>query len=113
MLQAAPITAPGRTWANAQMRVPAPIEGLSTIAVSCWKKPPSANGDLLFEGLQRANHGGDFLVLQFGITRQGQNFAGGLLGHRQLGGGRRPSACRLLEVIRHGVVAIGGDAVSL
>src|ERR1019366_231921 len=84
MLQAAPITAPGRTWANAQMRVPAPIEGLSTIAVSCWKKPPSANAGLQWEGLQRAHYGGYFVVLQLGITGQRQNLASRPLGLRQL-----------------------------
>jgi hypothetical protein len=34
MLQSAPITAPGITWANAQMRVPGPIASVSTRACS-------------------------------------------------------------------------------
>src|ERR1019366_248190 len=112
MLQPAPITAPGRTWANAQMRVPAPIEGLSTMAVSCWKK--SVNAGLLGKSLQGVHHGGDFHVQKFRVAGQGENLAGRLLGRRQLGAGREGcpvcAACRFLEVIRHGVVDIGGDA---
>src|ERR1039457_7626436 len=96
MLQAAPITAPGRTWANAQMRVPAPTEALSTIAVSCWKKPASVNGGLLGKGVQRANHGGNLAVLQFRMAGQSQDLAGGLLRYRQLCRCRQGSPCRLL-----------------
>src|ERR1035441_8602379 len=114
MLQRAPITAPGRTWANAQMRVPAPIEGLSTIAVSCWKKASSANAGLLWESLQGAHHGGYFVVQKFGVAGQGENLAGRLLGGRQWCAGREGGSvcptCRHLEVIRHGVVDVRGDA---
>src|SRR5438105_1195839 len=44
MLQFAPITAPGSTWANAQIRVPSPIEWLSTSAVSCLKYLAASTG---------------------------------------------------------------------
>ncbi|GIU88060.1 MAG: hypothetical protein KatS3mg009_2575 [Acidimicrobiia bacterium] len=38
-LQSAPITAPGRTCAKAQTRVPGPIEGDSQIACGCTNAP--------------------------------------------------------------------------
>src|ERR1700680_2025976 len=44
MLQSAPITAPGSTWANAQIRVPFPMEWLSTSAVSCLKYSAASTG---------------------------------------------------------------------
>ena len=37
MLQSAPITAPGRTWANAQTRVPSPTDELSQMPPGCTK----------------------------------------------------------------------------
>src|SRR5260370_32967077 len=105
MLQATPITAPGKMWANAQMRVPAPTEELSTMAVSCLKKFRSANPGLLREGLERANDGGYFTVFEFSITGQRQDFTRGLFGGRQWRGGpRMRSTRRPLEVIRHGGV---------
>ena len=82
MLQAAPITAPGRTWTKAQMRVPAPTEELSTMAVSCLKKLSSANAGLLREGLQRGGNGGYFVVLEFRVAGQRQDLARRLLGGR-------------------------------
>src|SRR6478752_2043299 len=42
MLQPSPTTAPGSTCANAQIRVPAPIESLSHSPCGCTKTPAGA-----------------------------------------------------------------------
>src|SRR5664279_5859404 len=95
------------------MRVPAPTEEVSTIAVSCWKKAASANPGLLGKGLQGFHDGGNLAVRELRITGERQDLAGDPRGHGQMRGGRRGAARRGLQVIRHGVVDVGGDAARL